>query len=195
MGRRLARRELVVRIDPDTRAVTDTIRVGRSPAGVAVGAGSVWVANSGDGTVTRINPTTDKPATITVGGSPQALTVADGRVWVTVDQRSIAPTIGSGGGTLHVVSFDDVDSMDPGAGLRRGLVATPVRDLRAALELPRRGRSRRVTAQAGGRPGVTDTLRRRQDVHVHGASGLPVLATRRISRSLRRRSRPRSSAP
>lgn len=105
--------EALVRIDPDTRAVTDTIRVGRSPAGVAVGAGSVWVANSGDGTVTRINPTTDKPATINVGGSPQALTVADGRVWVTVDQRSIAPTIGSGGGTLHVVSFSDVDSMDP----------------------------------------------------------------------------------
>ena len=105
--------EALVRVDPDTRAVTDTIRVGRSPAGVAVGAGSVWVANSGDGTVTRVNPTTDKPATITVGGSPQALTVADGRVWVTVDQRSIAPTIGSGGGTLHVVSFDDVDSMDP----------------------------------------------------------------------------------
>jgi len=106
--------EAVVRIDPDTWSVTATIPVGRSPAGVAVGGGSVWVANSGDGTVTRINPITDKPATITVGGSPQALTVAAGRVYVTVDARSIAPNpAGSPDGTLRMVSFNDVDSMDP----------------------------------------------------------------------------------
>lgn len=107
--------EAVVRIDPGTPHVTATIHVGRSPAGVAVGAGSVWVANGGDGTVTRINPTTDKAiATLPVGGSPQALTVADGRVWVTVDERSIAPIdTGAGGGTLRMVSFDDIDSMDP----------------------------------------------------------------------------------
>ena len=48
--------DAVVRIDPNTRAVTTTIPVGRHPAGIAVGAGSVWVANSGDGTVTRIDP-------------------------------------------------------------------------------------------------------------------------------------------
>ena len=106
--------EAVVRLDPDTWSVTATIPVGRSPAGVAVGGGSVWVANSGDGTVTRINPITDKPATITVGGSPQALTVAAGRVYVTVDERSIAPSAaGSPDGTLRMVSFNDVDSMDP----------------------------------------------------------------------------------
>ena len=118
--------DAVVRIDPGTRSVTATIPVGRSPAGVAVGAGSVWVANSGDGTVTRINPTTDKPATIRVGGSPQALTVAAGRVYVTVDQQSIAPSpAGSGGGKLRMVSFNDVDSMDPAltsGGLSRHLL-------------------------------------------------------------------------
>ena len=106
--------ESLVRIDPDTGSVTATIRVGRSPAGVAVGAGSVWVANSGDGTVTRIDPRTDKPSTTVVGGSPQALTVANGRVWVTVDERSIAPTHAEPGrGTLRMVSFNDVNSMDP----------------------------------------------------------------------------------
>jgi peptide/nickel transport system substrate-binding protein len=106
--------EKLVRIDPDTNSPTAWIPVGRSPAGVAVGGGSVWVANSGDGTVTRINAITDKAATITVGGSPQALTVAAGRVWVTIDERPIAPTNdGSAGGTLNMVSFDDVDYMDP----------------------------------------------------------------------------------
>ena len=106
--------ETVVRLDPDTGAVTAIIHVGRSPSGLAVGDGSVWVAISGDGTVTRINPTTHKATTISVGGSPQGLTVAAGRVWVTVDAQSIPPTnAGPGGGTLRMVSFDDVDSMDP----------------------------------------------------------------------------------
>jgi YVTN family beta-propeller protein len=105
----------VVRIDPGTRSVTATIPVGRSPAGVAFGAGSVWVANSGDGTVTRINPSTDNAiATLAVGGSPQAVTIADGKAWVAVDAQSIAPThVGSGGGTLRIVSSSDVDFTDP----------------------------------------------------------------------------------
>ena len=107
--------DAVVRIDPGSRSVTARIPVGLSPAGIAFGAGSVWVANSGAGTVTRIDPNTDRvQATIAVGGSPQALTVADGRVWVTVDAQSIAPNRGgSGGGTLRIVSSEDVDSMDP----------------------------------------------------------------------------------
>ena len=110
--------DAVVRIDPGSRSVTARIPVGLSPAGIAFGAGSVWVANSGAGTVTRIDPNTDRvQATIAVGGSPQALTVADGRVWVTVDAQSIAPDRGgSGGGTLRMVSSEDVGSMDPARG-------------------------------------------------------------------------------
>ena len=110
--------DAVVRIDPGSRSVTAMIPVGLSPAGIAFGAGSVWVANSGDGTVTRIDPNTNRvQATIAVGGSPQAITVADGRVWVTVDAQSIAPDRGgSGGGTLRMVSSEDVGSMDPALG-------------------------------------------------------------------------------
>ena len=82
---------------------------------MSVGAGSVWVANSGDGTVTRIDPATNKTiATIAVGGSPQAITVAGGRAWVTVD----AQTLGAGGragegGTARLDAFYDIGSMDP----------------------------------------------------------------------------------
>ena len=96
----------VTRIDPGTGSATTTIRIGRSPAGVAIGAGSVWVADGGDGTVTRIDPNTDRViATIAVGGSPKAITVADGRVWVTVDAQTIKPTdVASSGGTLRVDS-------------------------------------------------------------------------------------------
>jgi YVTN family beta-propeller protein len=103
--------DMLVRIDPATRAVRDTIRVGRAPAGVAVGAGSVWVTDSGDGTVSRIDPATDRvQARILVGGSPQAVTVAAGRAWVTVDARSLPA---AGGRTLRMVTSDDLDVLDP----------------------------------------------------------------------------------
>jgi YVTN family beta-propeller protein len=106
--------EKLVRIDPDTNSPTAWIPVGRSPTGVAVGGGWVWVANSGDGTVTRIDPRTQEKTTITVGDSPQAITIADGKAWITVDERPIAPTnAGSAAGTLKMVSFEDVDYVDP----------------------------------------------------------------------------------
>jgi peptide/nickel transport system substrate-binding protein len=80
-----------------------------------VGAGSVWVANSGDGTVTRIDPRTDKiQAIIPVGGSPQAIAIADGRAWVTVDQQTIKPIDRpADGGTLRMEAELNVNSTDP----------------------------------------------------------------------------------
>ena len=87
--------------------------MGHSPTAVAFGAGSVWVANGGDGTVTRINPATNLPeATIPVGGSPQAITIANGKAWVTVDASRVASP-GGDGGTLRVLSPQDVDAVDP----------------------------------------------------------------------------------
>ena len=38
------RRRVVLRVDPQTLRVTKTIRIGNRPAGIAVGAGSVWVS-------------------------------------------------------------------------------------------------------------------------------------------------------
>jgi YVTN family beta-propeller protein len=80
--------DAVKRIDPGTQSVMATIPVGRSPAGVAFGTGSVWVANCGDGTVSRIDPKTDHASTIAVGGSPQAIAVDGDRAWVTVDAQA-----------------------------------------------------------------------------------------------------------
>jgi len=104
--------DTVVRIDPGTQSVTQTIPVGHSPTAVAFGAGSVWVANSDDGTVTRINPATDVKVTIPVGGSPQAITIANGKAWVTFDAPPLAPG-GGDGGNLRVLSPQDVDAVDP----------------------------------------------------------------------------------
>lgn len=54
------------------------------PVAVAVGAGAVWVADAGRGTLLEIDPATRKRrgAPIRVGGAPFAVAVADGVVWV-----------------------------------------------------------------------------------------------------------------
>ncbi|MGH2394760.1 MAG: YncE family protein, partial [Candidatus Limnocylindria bacterium] len=74
----------VVRYDTRSR---DQVRVlvGSRPAGIAIGAGGVWVANGGDGTVTRIDPATNEVVvTITVGGAPVGIAVSGETVWVAV---------------------------------------------------------------------------------------------------------------
>jgi YVTN family beta-propeller protein len=79
----------VWRIDSRTDAVIATIAVGGHPAGIAAGAGAIWVAN-GDGTVSRIDPIGDRGLgsvvrTIAVGGTPSSVAVGTGLVWVAVD--------------------------------------------------------------------------------------------------------------
>jgi YVTN family beta-propeller protein len=76
---------LVWRVDPATNSLKRSIAVGNHPTGVAVGAGSVWVANEGGGTVSRIDPSANKVvATIRLAHSPGAVAVGYGRVWVSV---------------------------------------------------------------------------------------------------------------
>ena len=64
--------------------VAASVRVGDSPSAVAASAGSVWVANTGNGTVSRIDPQSGKPvgAPIGVGEDPGAIAVGAGSVWV-----------------------------------------------------------------------------------------------------------------
>ena len=78
-------RGILWRIDPARDAATRTIRVGTGALGIAVGGGSVWVANSVAGTVSRVDPQEDTvEATIAVGRTPRGIAVAEGAVWVTV---------------------------------------------------------------------------------------------------------------
>jgi YVTN family beta-propeller protein len=63
------------------------VKVGSDPAAVAVGEGSVWIANEGDDTVSRIDPVTDKAVVIGVNRRPFAIAVGEGSVWV-VDRLS-----------------------------------------------------------------------------------------------------------
>ncbi len=60
------------------------VRVGREPVALTHGAGAIWVANRGDGTVTRIDATTGRivGGPVTTGGRPAAVAFGAGALWV-----------------------------------------------------------------------------------------------------------------
>ena len=103
-------------VTPAGRVVGPPIKVGDSPSGIAVGAGAVWVANTGDETVTRIDPGRGEPVgrPIRVGEDPSAIAAGHGAVWVAnlgdgtvmrIDPKSnkAGPPIHVGGGPTDLV--------------------------------------------------------------------------------------------
>jgi YVTN family beta-propeller protein len=131
--------DAVYRIDPATRAITQTIGVSGEPAGIAYSGGDVWVANSSDGTVSRIDGSAGQVVqTIGVGSEPTGVAAGFGAVWVTdpvgstvsrIDlpsgrlTRAIGLTsppyaIALGAGSVWVTSpaDDSVTRIDPVAG-------------------------------------------------------------------------------
>jgi YVTN family beta-propeller protein len=87
-----------VRIDPGSLQADAAVAVGSNPAAVVGGGGLVWVANRRDGTVTVIDPGTNRtqetiPASGSwpVGQGGPGLAYAGGSVWVTnARQRQVA---------------------------------------------------------------------------------------------------------
>jgi peptide/nickel transport system substrate-binding protein len=72
----------VTRIDLGTGGLEE-IPVGNGPASVTTGNGSVWVANSLDGTVSRIDPRQNiVSAVIPVGAGPTSVLSSDSSIWV-----------------------------------------------------------------------------------------------------------------
>jgi YVTN family beta-propeller protein len=65
--------------------------VGKHPLAIAVGGGSVWVGNSRDGTLSKIDPETNKVVEkLSIGNAPTGLAVGDGSLWVTVAADPLA---------------------------------------------------------------------------------------------------------
>jgi DNA-binding SARP family transcriptional activator len=70
-------------IDPQRSRVVSHVPVGRRPVAVAIGHGSVWVANADDGTVSRIDQERHEVIrTIGIGAPAIDLAVAPDAVWV-----------------------------------------------------------------------------------------------------------------
>ena len=72
----------VTRVDPGNARQLGSVDVGNEPSAIAAGAGSVWVTNSADGTVTRIDPATLLTTTIPVGHGPAAITMNAAGAWI-----------------------------------------------------------------------------------------------------------------
>ncbi|MGA9162780.1 MAG: BTAD domain-containing putative transcriptional regulator [Actinomycetota bacterium] len=76
--------DLVSILNPSTLQAT-TVTVGRGPTGVSAHGSAVWVAESLDGAVSEIDPTSKRViGTIRVGGTTDDVTAVDGFVWVSV---------------------------------------------------------------------------------------------------------------
>jgi YVTN family beta-propeller protein len=91
----------VYRIDPATRAITQTIPVGAGAGGIAYGGGDVWVANALDGTVSRIDGSTGEVVqTIGAGSEPTGVAAGLGAVWVTDPLASTLSRIDPSSGQL-----------------------------------------------------------------------------------------------
>jgi hypothetical protein len=77
-------RGTVVVLNPATNTPLTTIEAGSgSTAGISIGAGSVWVVNSDEGTVARIDPTTyEVEARIPVGENAVSIAADRHHVWV-----------------------------------------------------------------------------------------------------------------
>ncbi len=72
----------VVRVNPRTVGVVNSIGVGGSPRGVAVGERAIWVTSEADDSVSRIDAASGSVKTIPVGDGPTGIAFGEGAVWV-----------------------------------------------------------------------------------------------------------------
>jgi streptogramin lyase len=81
----------------------DRFRVGSAPGSMAVGLGSLWVGSNDDGTVERIDPTTDRRQQILQGWTgPADIQIGFGAVWIVDDQDDSITELNAG--TNHVTA-------------------------------------------------------------------------------------------
>ena len=77
-GRRSSFRRIRVTVGPPS-----SVAVGSQPVSLTFGGGSLWTADWGGGTVTRVDPqAARKQATIRIGGAPGGIAYANGSAWV-----------------------------------------------------------------------------------------------------------------
>ncbi len=72
----------LLRIDPTSNRVNESMPVGDGAAAVAVGSGRVWVASYVDGTLWELDPRSGEKTRIPAYGRPHGLTVHRGKTYV-----------------------------------------------------------------------------------------------------------------
>jgi virginiamycin B lyase len=103
-------------VSPHTNETIESVEVGPKPGRLAVGEGGVWTLNRGDGSVTRVDPTTNKVvATIAVDPAAASGEIAAGAgsIWISAPgipivridsrtNRAVQKFTGDGGGAILV---------------------------------------------------------------------------------------------
>jgi YVTN family beta-propeller protein len=100
----------LARIDPSDIRVTGTSFAGAAPAGVVVGGGSVWVANTGEATVSRFNPLTFEEGPLrspSVGRRPTGIAFAEGAIWVASSADDVVTRIDPGTYAVTTIPVGD----------------------------------------------------------------------------------------
>jgi streptogramin lyase len=75
-------RNLVIATNPYSKRVFRKEVVGTDPVAVAVGFGAAWVANAGNGSITRVPLVGAKVETLGLNDQPSAIAAGAGHVWV-----------------------------------------------------------------------------------------------------------------
>jgi len=92
----------IARVDAGSQDVLAKTSVGNDPSAIAAGAGSIWVTDSEDNTVTRLDPESEGAVigTTSVGQDPNALAVGAGAVWVANTRDDTVSRIDPRSGTV-----------------------------------------------------------------------------------------------
>ena len=113
-------------VDPGRNRLVAVVPVGTTPRGVAVG-GSVWVANSGDGTVSEVDPRTlEVVQTVGIGAQATDIAAGAGGVWVATGNDNtlvqIHPRTGAVLATLPLPQDKDQPTTAPAVAVGEGAV-------------------------------------------------------------------------
>jgi ABC-type transport system substrate-binding protein/DNA-binding SARP family transcriptional activator len=103
----------------DDGALHDAVLVGQNPDALADGFGSLWVANSGENTVQRVNPKTREVIqTFEVGANPDAIAFSAQDVWVANGSdgtvTEVDPMANKSVDTFHVGALPAAIAVGPG---------------------------------------------------------------------------------
>jgi peptide/nickel transport system substrate-binding protein len=166
----------------------------------------VWVANSRDGTVSRIDPASRRVvATIRVGQSPEDVTVVGGSLFVSVQAGGLGFAPLRGGLTLRILAENDpLQSTDPAIGASDPVLGGQLSYLTCATLLnypdrPAPAGEQLVPDVARSLPAVTDggrvyTFELRPGVRFSPPSNAPVTA-QAFQRAIERALDPKMASP
>jgi YVTN family beta-propeller protein len=114
-------------VDAESGKLAGDVAVGTTPTDVTLGDGAVWVTNSADGTVDRIDPVTRTVRqTVRVGNGPIGIAFGDGSVWVANGASATVSRIDPG--SNEVVQTIPVGNGPAGIAIGRGAVWVVNRD-------------------------------------------------------------------